>query len=79
MVSNLRNKNYIKVLINGELYLLNYEVVLDSYLLFIDVNKTDTAAKIFELNNKIISKDSLGKFKLSNFTKLELVQVVGGG
>lgn len=79
MVSNLRNKNYVKVLINGELYLLNYEVVLDNYLLFLDVNKTDTAAKIFELNNKIISKDNLREFKLSNFTKLELVQVVGGG
>jgi len=79
MKSNFENKKYVSVLINGELYILNYEVVLDKYLSFLKISESEIASNIFECNNKIILKAELNKLKLSNFTKLELVQVVGGG
>nr|YP_009131296.1 thiamine biosynthesis protein [Trachydiscus minutus]AIB04167.1 thiamine biosynthesis protein [Trachydiscus minutus] len=79
MKSNFENKKYVSVLINGELYILNYEVVLDKYLSFLKISESEITSNIFECNNKIILKAELNKLKLSNFTKLELVQVVGGG
>ena len=79
MKSNFKNEEYIRLLINGELYLLNYEVVLSRYLSFLNVSESEIASNIFECNNKIILNSELRKLRLSNFTKLELVQVVGGG
>nr|YP_009550631.1 Thiamine biosynthesis protein [Eustigmatophyceae sp. Chic 10/23 P-6w]QAA11563.1 Thiamine biosynthesis protein [Eustigmatophyceae sp. Chic 10/23 P-6w] len=72
-------KGYTSVFINGELYLLNYEVVLKDYLSYLNVSESNISSNIFECNNKIISKNDLKKIKLGNLTKLELVQVVGGG
>jgi thiamine biosynthesis protein ThiS len=79
MKSNFENKKYVSVLINGELYILNYEIILDKYLSFLKISKSEIASNIFEFNNKIILKAEFNKLKLSNFTKIELVQVVGGG
>jgi thiamine biosynthesis protein ThiS len=79
MEPNLENKKYVTALINGELYILNYEVVLEKYLSFLNINEAEIASNIFEYNNKIVLKADLKNFKLSNLTKLELVQVVGGG
>ena len=79
MKSDFENKKYIRVLINGELYIFNYEVVLHKYLSFLNVDESEIASNIFECNNKIIVNSQLRKLKLGNFTKLELVQVVGGG
>nr|YP_009550895.1 Thiamine biosynthesis protein [Eustigmatophyceae sp. Ndem 8/9T-3m6.8]QAA11831.1 Thiamine biosynthesis protein [Eustigmatophyceae sp. Ndem 8/9T-3m6.8] len=72
-------KSIKTVLINGELYLINYEIILDKYLHFLNIADLETYLNIFEYNNKIILKSDLKKLKLSNFTKLELIQVVGGG
>jgi thiamine biosynthesis protein ThiS len=72
-------KGYTSVFINGELYLLNYEVVLKDYLSFLNISESSISSNIFECNNKIILKNDLKKTKLGNLTKLELVQVVGGG
>ena len=79
MKSNFENKKYVSVLINGELYILNYEVALDKYLSFLKISESEIASNIFECNNKIILKAELNNIKLDNFTKVELVQVVGGG
>ena len=79
MKSNFENKKYISVLINGEFYLLNYEIVLDKYLSFLNIEESEISSNIFECNNKIILKSDFKRLRLSNFTKLELVQVVGGG
>lgn len=72
-------RRYTSVLINGELYLLNYEVVVKDYLLFLNISDSTISSNIFECNNKIILKNDLKNIKLGNLTKLELVQVVGGG
>jgi len=72
-------KRYTSVFINGELYLLNYEVVLKDYLSFLNISESSISSNIFECNNKIILKNDLKKTRLGNLTKLELVQVVGGG
>ena len=79
MKSNFENKKYVNVLINGELYILNYEIVLGQYLSFLKISESEIASNIFECNNKIILKGELNNVKLTNFTKIELVQVVGGG
>ena len=79
MKSNFENKKYVSVLINGELYILNYEVALDKYLSFLKISESEIASHIFEWNTKIILKAELNNIKLDNFTKVELVQVVGGG
>jgi thiamine biosynthesis protein ThiS len=79
MISNFESKKYVSVLINGELYIFNYEVVLSQYLSFLKISESEIASNIFECNNKIILKAELNNIKLSNFTKIELVQVVGGG
>ena len=72
-------KRYTSVFINGELYLLNYEVAIKDYLTFLNVSESNISSNIFECNNKIILKKDLKNIKLGNLTKLELVQVVGGG
>ena len=72
-------KRYTSVFINGELYLLNYEVVIKDYLSFLNVSDSNISSNIFECNNKIIFKNELKNIKLGDLTKLELVQVVGGG
>jgi len=72
-------KRYTSIFINGELYLLNYEVVLKDYLSFLTVSESNISSNIFECNNKIILRKDLKKIKLGDLTKLELVQVVGGG
>ena len=72
-------KQYTSIFINGELYLLNYEVVLKDYLSFLTVSESNISSNIFQCNNKIILRKDLKKIKLGDLTKLELVQVVGGG
>lgn len=72
-------KRYTNVFINGELYLLNYEIAIKDYLTFLNVSESNISSNIFECNNKIILKKDLKNIKLGNLTKLELVQVVGGG
>ena len=76
---NSDNKKYIRLLINGELYLLNYEVFLLHYLKYLNLEESFLSSNIFECNNKIVLRQDLLNFKLNDFTKLELVQVVGGG
>lgn len=72
-------RQYKSIFINGELYLLNYEVVIKDYLSFLSISESNISSNIFEYNNKIIFKKDLKKIKLGDLTKLELVQVVGGG
>ena len=68
-----------KVFINGELFLINYKITIQDYLYFLGISDTQISSNIFECNNKIIFKNDLKNIKLDNLTKLELVQVVGGG
>ena len=79
MKTNLEMKECTKVFINGELFLINYKVTIQDYLYFLGISDTQISSNIFECNNKIISKKSLKTTKLEDLTKLELVQVVGGG
>ena len=73
------NGRYINILINGELYLFNYEIILQDYMFFLEITELQISSNIFECNNKIILKKEIKNLKLQNLTKLELVQVVGGG
>jgi sulfur carrier protein ThiS len=79
MNKDFKNKSHVRLLVNGELYLLNYEVFLNNYLKYLNLEESFLSSNIFECNNKIIFKKELIDFKLRDFTKLELVQVVGGG
>jgi sulfur carrier protein ThiS len=79
MNKDFKTKNYVRLLVNGELYLLNYEVFLNNYLKYLKLEDSFLSSNIFECNNKIILNQDLRYFKLRDFTKLELVQVVGGG
>lgn len=75
---NTSNKNEKDnwILINGEVYVINYKVAL--YDLFQFLQKT-TPGLITEHNQKILSKEASKKTILNNFDRIEFVTIVGGG
>lgn len=64
------------ILINGEVYVINYRVQL--FDLFQFLQKT-TPGLITEHNQKILSKEASKKTILNNFDRIEFVTIVGGG
>jgi thiamine biosynthesis protein ThiS len=73
-VANLRREYW--VLINGQVYILNYKVSL--YDLFIFIQK-EKAALILEYNQKIVSQLQAKNIFLKHLDRIEFVTIVGGG
>jgi sulfur carrier protein len=64
------------ILINGDIYSINFRISIGELLEFFDSEKKDL---IIEYNQKILSKEEFDNTFLKNFDKLELISVVGGG
>jgi len=66
----------IKIKINGKLSTINDDLSLLNYLKKINIPIKKVA---IELNQEIIDKKKLDKFKLKNNDKIEIVHFIGGG
>jgi len=66
----------IKIKINGKLSTINDDLSLLNYLKKINIPLKKVA---IELNQEIIDKKKLDKFKLKNNDKIEIVHFIGGG
>ncbi len=66
----------IKIKINGKLSTINDNLCLLIYLKKLKIPLKKVA---IELNQEIIDKNKLDKFKLKNNDKIEIVHFIGGG
>jgi sulfur carrier protein len=66
----------IKIKINGKLSTINDNLCLLIYLKKLKIPLKKVA---IELNQEIIDKNKLDKFKLKNKDKIEIVHFIGGG
>lgn len=73
-VANLRSGYWI--FINGQVYIINYQVSL--YDLFVFIQK-EKSALILEYNQKIVSQLQAKNILLNHLDRIEFVTIVGGG
>jgi thiamine biosynthesis protein ThiS len=73
-VANLRSDYWI--FINGQVYIINYQVSL--YDLFVFIQK-EKSALILEYNQKIVSQLQAKNILLNHLDRIEFVTIVGGG
>nr|YP_008519716.1 thiamine biosynthesis protein [Nannochloropsis oculata]AGI99070.1 thiamine biosynthesis protein [Nannochloropsis oculata]AHX25358.1 thiamine biosynthesis protein S [Nannochloropsis oculata] len=64
------------ILINGEVYAINYTVNLSQLFEFLDIKST---ALITEYNQVILKTDFSKNIFLNPFDQIEFVTIVGGG
>ena len=72
----MKKINKIKIKVNGKLSTINNNLSLLNY-----INKLKVPLKkvAIELNQEIMDKNKLGKIKLKNNDKIEIVHFIGGG
>ena len=66
----------IKIRVNGQLLTIDHNLSLLNYTKKIKVPLNKVA---IELNQEIMDKSKLGKIKLKNNDKIEIVHFIGGG
>jgi sulfur carrier protein len=66
----------IKIIINGKLSTINDNLSLLNYLEELKIPLKKVA---IELNQEIIDKNKLNKFRLKKNDKIEIVHFIGGG
>ena len=66
----------IKIKINGKLSKIEENLTLYTYIKKLKIPLKKVA---IELNQEIMDKDKLGKIKLKNNDKIEIVHFIGGG
>ena len=66
----------IKIKVNGKLSTINNNLSLLNYIKKLKVPLKKVA---IELNQEIMDKNKLGKIKLKNNDKIEIVHFIGGG
>ena len=76
MNSWITNWNKIKIKVNGKLSTININLSLLNYIKKLKVPLKKVA---IELNQEIMDKNKLGKIKLKNNDKIEIVHFIGGG
>jgi len=72
----MKNKNKIKIKINGKKLLINKNSNVSSLIKKLDISLNKIA---IELNEKIIDKRELKNITLKNKDSLEIVHFIGGG
>jgi thiamine biosynthesis protein ThiS len=72
----MNNQNGNWILINGEVYIINYKVTLFDLFQFLQKTKPGL---ITEHNQKILSQDGSKKTILNHLDRIEFVTIVGGG
>ncbi|MBC8304978.1 MAG: sulfur carrier protein ThiS [Pelagibacterales bacterium] len=72
----MKKINKIKIKLNGKLSTINNNLSLLNYIKKLKVPLKKVA---IELNQEIMDKNKLGKIKLKNNDKIEIVHFIGGG
>ena len=72
----MKKINKIKIKVNGKLSTINNNLSLLNYIKQLKVPLKKVA---IELNQEIMDKNKLGKIKLKNNDKIEIVHFIGGG
>ena len=72
----MKKINKVKIKINGKKLIIKPKMTLKDV-----VNKYKIPEKkvAIELNEKIVNKKNLGKIKIKNFDRIEIVHFIGGG
>ena len=76
MKNELHSNSENWILINGEVYAVNYTVNLGQFFGFLDINNSGL---ITEYNQVILKPDLSTKIFLNPFDRIEFVTIVGGG
>nr|YP_010478984.1 Thiamine biosynthesis protein [Lietzensia polymorpha]UVI61289.1 Thiamine biosynthesis protein [Lietzensia polymorpha] len=76
MTNEINSPSGIWILINGQVYIINYKVSLDDLFQFLQKIKPGL---ITEHNQKILSQEASKKIFLSHLDRIEFVTIVGGG
>ena len=72
----MKKINKIKIRVNGKLITIEHNLSLLKYTKKLKVPLNKVA---IELNQEIMDKSKLGKIKLKNNDKIEIVHFIGGG
>ena len=72
----MKKNNKIKIKVNGKLFKIDQKTTLLEYIKKVKVPIKKVA---IELNHEIIDKNAIGKIKLKNNDKIEIVHFIGGG
>ena len=72
----MKNKNKIKIKVNGRKLQLNQRSTLDSVVKKLNIPLNKVA---IELNRKIINKKKIKNIKIVNNDNVEIVYFIGGG
>ena len=72
----MKKINKVKIKINGKKLIIKPKMTLKDV-----VNKYKIPEKkvAIELNEKIVNKQNLGKIKIKNLDRIEIVHFIGGG
>ena len=76
MTNEINSPSGIWILINGQVYIINYKVSLDDLFQFLQKIKPGL---ITYHNQKILSQEASKKIFLSHLDRIEFVTIVGGG
>ena len=72
----MKKINKVKIKINGKNFTIKPKMTLKDVIYKYKIPKKKVA---IELNQKIVNKQNLGKIKIKNFDKIEIVHFIGGG
>ena len=72
----MKNKNKIKIKVNGKKLTLNQSSTLDSIVKKLNIPLDKVA---IELNRKIINKKKIKNIKIKDKDSIEIVYFIGGG
>ena len=72
----MKNKNKIKIKVNGKKLTLNQSSTLDSIVKKLNIPLNKVA---IELNRKIINKKKIKNIKIKDKDSIEIVYFIGGG
>ena len=72
----MKNKNKIKIKVNGRKLQLNQSSTLDSVVKKLNIPLNKVA---IELNRKIINKKKIKNIKIKDKDSIEIVYFIGGG
>ncbi len=72
----MKKINKVKIKINGKNFTIKPKMTLKDVIYKYKIPEKKVA---IELNQKIVNKQNLGKIKIKNFDKIEIVHFIGGG
>ena len=72
----MKKINKVKIRINGKNFNLKPKMTLKDVIIKYKIPLKKVA---IELNKKIVNKQQLGKIKIKEFDKIEIVHFIGGG